>query len=709
MFNSDKAIISCNDDVLGRKDYAKTVGEAIIKDTNKDSHVIAFYGKWGSGKTSFINMVLEHIENETKGVEDDKKSIIIKFNPWNYSNQDQLINQFFNQLSNSLDKEDNSWLKKSAKLLRTYSRIISPLSLVPGIGAFAFATSAATEIVGEAAEGIGNHLEKDLEGTKDEIIELLNQIEQSIIIVIDDIDRLNEIEIRHIFQLVKSIADFPNMIYVLTFDREIVSKALESEQSGNGGQYLEKIVQIPFELPDFSKLELESFLFSKLDVILQNNPYNDFDKVYWGNIYNSGFKHFFKNIRDINRYINVLNFNYNTIKEEVNVLDFIAITAIQVFLPDVYHGIKNNKHVFAGIISTHDTQREDVDKAICDEVIKRSDDTQTFLQAFLTVLFPRMISIYDNHSHSSGFLVLWRKSRRVCSEDFFDVYFKLSLPKGKVSQAEIKMLLSYGADVVKISELLLQFNEDGKIFNFLDVFTDHIKDMPNECIESFVTAIMDVGDLFPEDDSIFYGTSMRIHWTISSLLEQIDSQEERFNLLKNSIVNTNQSLYTIVSEIDFQDEIHGKYNYDDSDIPIDRKLIDFEHIQSLEQLACEKIELWVENGKLIKSSHLYTILTLWERWENGDKHQECIDSIISSDTALSKLISSMMSKKVSKSINDYLPEITWAINIDALKEITGLDNIKDRVIQIKDSSDYDDLAKNEKDALDVCLEEIEKQ
>jgi len=289
------------------------------------------------------------------------------------------------------------------------------------------------------------------------------------------------------------------------------------------------------------------------------------------------------------------------------------------------------------------------------------------------------------------------------------VYFEFSLPKGKVSQTEIKKLLSDGTDVAKISELLLQFNEDGKIFDFLDVFTDYSEDVPNEDIESFVTAILDVGDFFPEDNSIFYGNSMKIHWTISSLLKQIDSQEERFNVLKNSIVNTNQSLYTIVWEIDFQDDMHGKYDYKESETLIDEQLINSEHLQQLEQLTCDKINFWAENGTLIKSSHLYTILTLWERWENGNKHQEYVDSIVSSDMALSKLILSMMSKKVSKSITNYVSEITWPINIDVLKEITGLDDIKDRVIKIKNSSDYDDLAKNEKDALDVCLEEIEKQ
>ncbi len=709
MFNTDKPISSSKDDVLGRKIYARTLGKAIINDANKDSHVIAFYGKWGSGKTSFINMVLEYIEDETKDVENDKKPIIIKFNPWNYSNQNQLITQFFNQLSNALDKEDNSrWLKKGAKLLRTYSKIISPLSSVPGFGTFAFATSTASEMVGETAENIASSLETDLEGTKNEIIELLNKTEQRIIIVIDDIDRLNETEIRQTFQLVKSLADFPNTIYFLTFDREIVSKALESEQNGYGEQYLEKIVQIPFELPEFSRLGFESLLFSKLDVLIQNNPHDDFDRVYWGNLYRSGFKHFFKNIRDINRYINILNFNYETIKEEVYILDFIAITAIQVFLPDVYNGIKNNKNVFAGIMP--DAQKKDIEKEICDEIIKNSDkDAQKFLQPFLTVLFPRITSLYRNHHHGVSSLESWRKSRRICSTDFFDVYFRFSLPEGKISQAEIKMLLSYGTNVAKISELLLQFNKENKISDFLTTFTDYTKDISNEHVESFVTAIMDIGDCFPDDDSTFYGTPLKIHWITSSLLKQIDSQEERFNILKRSIINTNRSLYTIVWEIDIQDELHRKYNYEESQIPEDEQLINSEQLQHLEQLTCDKIKRWAENENIINSTHLYAILKLWEKWDSGNKHQDYIDSIVSNNVALSNLITSMISKKISQSITNYVPEITWKIDIDILKEIAELDYIKTRLIQIKESSDYDNLTKNQKVGIDICLEEIGKQ
>jgi predicted KAP-like P-loop ATPase len=125
MFNSDKPITSIDDDALGRKGVAKELGDALLADSNKESHVIGIYGKWGSGKTSFINMVLEHVENESTNFDKNKSPIIINFNPWNFSNQNQLISQFFNQLSNDFCREDNSeWLKNSGKMFKTYSKAI---------------------------------------------------------------------------------------------------------------------------------------------------------------------------------------------------------------------------------------------------------------------------------------------------------------------------------------------------------------------------------------------------------------------------------------------------------------------------------------------------------------------------------------------------------------------------------------------------------
>lgn len=85
----------------------------------------------------------------------------------------------------------------------------------------------------------------DIQAVKRKIISKLKKQKQKIIVVIDDIDRLNNSQIRAIFQLVNSLAGFPNMIYLLAFDREIVVQWPCGRAEVCGEEYLEKIIQVP--------------------------------------------------------------------------------------------------------------------------------------------------------------------------------------------------------------------------------------------------------------------------------------------------------------------------------------------------------------------------------------------------------------------------------------------------------------------------------
>jgi len=118
----------------------------------------------------------------------------------------------------------------------------------------------------------GNLKSNDLSAIRAELNDLLAKQPHKIIVVIDDIDRLNNTEIRQIFQLIKSLGDFPNTIYMLAFDSDVVKNALEKVQGGSGIGYLEKVVQIPFEIPLISKQEVEHLLFSKLDELIKDLP-----------------------------------------------------------------------------------------------------------------------------------------------------------------------------------------------------------------------------------------------------------------------------------------------------------------------------------------------------------------------------------------------------------------------------------------------------
>lgn len=72
--------------------------------------------------------------------------------------------------------------------------------------------------------------------------------------MIDDIDRLNCEQIRQIFQLVSSVAKFPNTAYLLVFYKDIVTKALRKVQEGNGEEYLHKVIQMPIQIPDVKEI-----------------------------------------------------------------------------------------------------------------------------------------------------------------------------------------------------------------------------------------------------------------------------------------------------------------------------------------------------------------------------------------------------------------------------------------------------------------------
>jgi predicted KAP-like P-loop ATPase len=290
MFNPDRAIKNSSEDKLNRKGFADFIGEAILKSRTKESLVIGILGKWGSGKSSIMNMAIEHMEYFSASNDSINKPIIVFFNPWNFSEQNQLIYQFFNQLSIALQMPKNSVkLKKAGNSLKTFGKVLSIGTIIPNYGSTASIGSAALNSAGEAADSLGNLFDLDLGKIKKEISDNLEKQERKIIIVIDDIDRLNDREIRQIFQLVKSLADFPKTVYLLTFDRNVVVKAIEKDSLGNGEEYLEKIIQIPIEIPIISKHELEKYLDEYLKKLFIKYPEDQFESIYWGNIYESGF------------------------------------------------------------------------------------------------------------------------------------------------------------------------------------------------------------------------------------------------------------------------------------------------------------------------------------------------------------------------------------------------------------------------------------
>lgn len=717
MFKADQPIKSAKDDILGRHLFSQSLGDAILSYKEKDSIAIGLHGTWGSGKTSIINMVLEYIDSESAKQNDDKKPIVMRFNPWNYSDQNQLVAQFFIQLSAALNRTDYaSDAKKAGEKVKIYADFFKPFTLVPIIGPYAISFSEVLKSIGSAAENWGEARSKDIDAIRKELNGLLENQPHKIIVVIDDIDRLNNTEIRQVFQLIKTLGDFPNTIYLLAFDRNVVINALKKVQEGSGEEYLEKIIQIPFEIPLISKQEVEQLLFSQLNELIRDIPENKWSYNYWREIYKSGLKYFFKNIRDVTRYINSLRFSFEIVKGEVNPVDFLAILGIQVFIPEVYYGIRDNKDIFSGEfnlnIRSNDAEKNQAKKR-CDEIISQASElSPVILKGFLTLLFPQLSSIYGNTSYDDDFFIKWRRDCRICSPDIFDIFFRLSIPKGEIPTKEIETILSMGENQSLFTEALLKLNEDGRIIRFLERLEDYTRsDIPNESIEPIITVLMNIGDLFPEGYFSFFGTTpIELSRLFYQLSHRFDNHEKRFSVFKGAMEKASRSIYTIVHEVSRQDQEHGKYGSKEPPQPEEKLTLKAEQLEKLEKIACEKIEIWAEDGRLNKHKKLLSILYWWKQWGAQDKVEKFISEMLKNDEGLIDFITTFLDKStVSSSWPDYVSKTSWYIDLKYVEEFVNIKEVEPRIRKIFLSAGYTELDDQRKLAIKTFIDSIDRK
>ena len=215
------------DDRLGYARFAQSLARSIADLAPTEGIVLAVNGPWGSGKTTAVNMIVEAVGALQPSAPSGREILPIRFNPWWFSEQEDLVKAFFAELSASLDKKlsekvGEGFRNVARRIASSRDLVVAGLGLVPGGSLVKDVTGAAIGAVGSLGGS-----DKSLSQLRDELAADLHGQDKRLLVIIDDVDRLPANEVRQIFRLVKSVADLPNVIYLLIFDREVAERAFE--------------------------------------------------------------------------------------------------------------------------------------------------------------------------------------------------------------------------------------------------------------------------------------------------------------------------------------------------------------------------------------------------------------------------------------------------------------------------------------------------
>lgn len=333
-FYEDTPETFSSNDLFNRKNISNSLFNYISNTNNNRAFAIGITGKWGSGKTVFLNMLESSLS--------DQNWIIIKFNPWRNENPENIIKDFFNQLTESLNKYDEDIERLISKYF--YELLKTEQSIFQQVINLSISLLTQSESIKILYDKLNNSIKK---------------LDKKVIIFIDDIDRLNELEVLEVLRIVRNTADFGNIFFILAFDKNYVNTFIDNRNSNNSSKFLEKIIQFEIQLehidPATIRQQLLKLLSQKLNA-LDSKKLVDFLQLQ-----NIEIEKHINQLRDVVRFSNIFVFNYKlfSTREDIILEEFFLLELYKYSYPKDYENLflhlKNN---LGSNIETNDIDNE---------------------------------------------------------------------------------------------------------------------------------------------------------------------------------------------------------------------------------------------------------------------------------------------------------------------------------------------------------------
>jgi hypothetical protein len=490
-FASDTPETDLAEDRLGRADFARRITNMILRKTGYNSTVLGVFGEWGEGKTSVLRFV-----ETTLRAEHRHETIPIWFNPWRLGDETQLMTAFFQTLSHELKASLESKGQLVGQWIRDYGAALLPSLSLGGVVSVSY---------NESVKSIGEALAAStLEERKLRIDHALRHSGKRIVVFMDDLDRLDKHELYLLFKLLKLTANFACTVYVVALDPTRVADAV-SEMYGQAGDsraglaFLDKIIQIPIQVPLADQSMLTQICFQQVNEALRANAVTltGLDAQRFVTMFDLGLGPVMKTPRLAKRYGNVLRFSLGLVKGHVDYADFMLVEGLRIMFPSVYFAVRDHPDAF--VRYPDDSGRVVAAGNGFPILTSLNEEVRRGVLDLLGHLFPRL--------RTPGLGEQWEsvasRENRVASPDCFERYFSYQVTSVPVSSRVIDNTI----DMVRLAPLedvveRIRVTIDHKSADqFVRRLGSRVPDLDTELASQLALAISRLGAIWPRQST----------------------------------------------------------------------------------------------------------------------------------------------------------------------------------------------------------------
>lgn len=420
----DDPITDADQDRFQRADFADHCAQLIQTEHQDGSSIVyGLTGAWGSGKSSVLNLIAGAL------TADGSDWTVVYFTPWSTSDPDSLLAEFYAALSSALPAGDRG--EEVREKLRSCAVKALPLAK-------------AIPYVGEAVAGLGEQLLEQKpwrEAFADASTELCD-LGIRVLVVVDDIDRLQPGELLDLLRVVRLLGRFPGVDYLLAYDEATLVAALQDRSRGevttsHARAYMEKIVQYPLALPELLASKVIALVEVGLIDMLGPARAGKLDVSRIHPVVTEVLPSQLRTPRAVERFLAQIRQQFRIHDAgEIDDVDLILATLLRMEFPDLFASLQAWKVELTGRSARHWISKEKPDWS---ELLAKAgerpapNDARTVVGA----IFPVTL-----HEGAAGHA----RRGRMAHQDYFDRYLVQSVPEGDIKDSAVTAALGAAAE-----------------------------------------------------------------------------------------------------------------------------------------------------------------------------------------------------------------------------------------------------------------------